>query len=325
VVVQLRTNVAHLHDFWVDNWYPAQLEAGLEPHGIIYAVDGIAGREPRALYNSDTKTGFLINCDAYGPLRSLALGLVADVGERSFGVHPVRGMSVDAGGEGLVLVGPPGTNKTGLFFGLLRDPRFRFHASDVLFVRYAGKAALADAVERKVFLPTRTVEEFGRLAPLFDGSKCENVVLRKDDCKDAECLRQEDCRLDRGAPFCYKAAKEAHALLDPNWIAGPDAVVRRTTLRHLVLLRSDAFSPALAELSPEEALRILAAGEVPGMKNAAGAKTPPFFNPHLLALSEDRLELHKAQFLRLLQSVKAWLFNSGTAGVDKIREIAGVK
>ena len=27
VVVQLRTNVAHLNDFWVDNWYPAQLEA----------------------------------------------------------------------------------------------------------------------------------------------------------------------------------------------------------------------------------------------------------------------------------------------------------
>jgi aspartate/methionine/tyrosine aminotransferase len=325
VVVQLRTNVSHLHDFWVDNWYPAPIEAGLEPHGFIYAADGIPGREPRALYNSETKTGVLLNCDAYGPLRSLALGLVADVEERSFGVHPVRGMSVDAGGAGLILMGPPGTKKTELFFGLLRDPRFRFHASDVVFLRYAGQAALADAVERKVFLPTSTVEDFGRLAPLFDGSKCENVVLRKDDCKDAECLRGEDCRLDRGAPFCYKAAKEAHALLDPNWIAGPAAVVRRTTLRHLVLLRRDAFSPAVVELAPEEALRILVSGEIPGMKKAAGAKTPPFFNPHLLALSEDRLELHKSHFQRLLQSAKAWLFNSGAAGVDKIGEIAGAK
>ena len=325
VVVQLRTNVSHLHDFWVDNWYPAPIEAGLEPHGFIYAADGIPGREPRALYNSETKTGVLLNCDAYGPLRSLALGLVADVGERSFGVHPVRGMSVDAGGAGLILMGPPGTKKTELFFGLLRDPRFRFHASDVVFVRYAGQAALADAVERKVFLPTSTVEDFGRLAPLFDGSKCENVVLRKDDCKDAECLRGEDCRLDRGAPFCYKAAKEAHALLDPNWIAGPAAVVRRTTLRHLVLLRRDAFSPAVVELAPEEALRILVSGEIPGMKKAAGVKTPPFFNPHLLALSEDRLELHKSHFQRLLQNAKAWLFNSGAAGVDKIGEIAGAK
>ena len=61
------------------------------------------------------------------------------------------------------------------------------------------------------------------------------------------------------------------------------------------------------------------------MKKAAGAKTHPFFNPHLLTLSEDRLELHKAHFQRLLQSAKAWLFNSGTAGVDKIREITGSK
>jgi aspartate/methionine/tyrosine aminotransferase len=325
VVIQLRTNVAHLHDFWVDNWYPAQLEAGLEPHGIIYAVDGIPGREPRTFYNSETKTGVLVNCDAYGPLRSLALGLAVDVGERSFGVHSVRGMSVDAGGDGLILVGPPGTKKTELFFGLLRDPRFRFHSSDIVFIRYAGKAALADAVERKAFLPTSTVEEFGRLASLFDGSKCENVVLRKDDCKDADCLRQEDCRLDRGAPFCYKAAKNAHALLDPNWIAGPAAVVRRTTLRHLILLRKDALSPAVTELSSEEALRILASGEMPGMTKTGPAPKSPFFNPHLLVASEERLDLQKSHFQRLLQSVKVWMFNSGAAGVDKIREIAGTK
>jgi len=47
VIVQLRTNVSHLNDFWIENWYPAQIEADLEPHGIIYAVDGIPGREPR--------------------------------------------------------------------------------------------------------------------------------------------------------------------------------------------------------------------------------------------------------------------------------------
>ncbi len=321
VVVQLRTNVAHLNDFWVDNWYPAQLEAGLEPHGIIYAVDGIPGREPRALYNTETKTGVLVNCDAYGPLRSLALGLAADVGERSFGLHSVRGMSVDAGGEGLALIGPPGTKKTDLFFGLLRDPRYRFHAGDVFFVRYAGKAALADAVERKAYLPTSAVEIFGRLAALFDGSKCENVVLHKDDCKDADCLRGEDCRLDRGSPFCYKAAKDAHGLVDPNWIAGPQGVVRRTTLKKIVLLRNDTVSPAVVELSPEEALNILAAGESPGMKAGVTAKPVPFFNPHLLVATEERLELQRAAFQRLLQSARVWLFNAGVAGVEALKEL----
>jgi aspartate/methionine/tyrosine aminotransferase len=324
VIVQLRTNVSHLNDFWMENWFPAQLESDLEPHGMIYAVDGIPGREPRTFYNTDTKTGVIVNCDNYAPLRSLALGLVADVSERLFGVHTVRGMSADSGGNGLILVGPPGTKKTELFFDLLRDPKFRFHSSEIVFVRYSGKAALADCVERKAYLPTNTVEALPKLAPLFDSSKCENVVTRKEDCQHAECLRQEDCRLDRGSPFCYKASKEAHAMLDPNWIGGPAAHTKRTTLRWVFLLRNDAISPAAVELDADEALRILVSGESPGMKKGLSAgKNPPFFNPHLLITSEDRLELQKAFFKKLLQSATFYLFNSGAAGAEKIKEIVG--
>ena len=322
VVVQLRTNLGHLNDFWVENFYPAQLDSDLEPHGIIYAVDGIPGREPRAFYNSATKTGILVNCDNYGPLRSLALGLVADVSERLFGIHAVRGMSLDAGGNGLVLIGPPGTKKTDLFLGLLRDPKFRFHANDVVFVRYSGKAALADSIERKAYIPTETVELFQRFAPLFDRSKCENVITRKEDCKNAECLRLDDCRLDRGSPFCYKATKDSYALLDPSWIAGPSGFAKRTTLRWVFLLRNDAISPSVVELGADDALRILETGQVPGLAKGTD-KTTPFFNPHLLVSTEERLALQKDFFRRLLGSAAFYLFNSGAAGVEKIKEIVG--
>jgi hypothetical protein len=183
---------------------------------------------------------------------------------------------------------------------------------------------MADAVERKAFLPTVTVEELGRLAPLFDGSRCENVVLHKDACRDTECLRGEDCRLDRGSPFCYKAAKDAHALLDPGWIAGPAAAAKKTSLRTIILLRNDAVSPAVVELPPEEALRILAAGEMPGAASSAVRKEP-FFNPYLLVGGEARLELEKSYYQRLLQSAKAYLVNSSAAHPDMIKELLGLK
>jgi hypothetical protein len=140
VIVQLRTNVSHLCDFWMENWYPAQLEGGLEPHGIILAVDGIPGREPRAFFNSETRTGFLVNTDAYGPLRSLALGLVMDTTERMLLSHGLRGMAAEFDGRLLTLVGPPGTRKTELFFELLQDKRFRIHSADQFFVRFTGNA-----------------------------------------------------------------------------------------------------------------------------------------------------------------------------------------
>lgn len=325
VIVQLRTNVSHLYDFWVENWFPAQLEAEIEPHGVIYAVDGIAGREPRAFYNSETKTGVLVNTDNYGPLRSLALGLVMDVTERLYGVHAVRGMAaaLDTGsGRGLILVGPPGTRKTELFFELLEDKRFKIQANDIVFVRLAGGKAQSDCVERKFYIPTITVENFPRLAPLFDASKCENVITHKEDCQDASCLRLEDCRLDRGSPFCYKASKEAHAMLDPSWIGGKTAQAKRTTLSWIFLLRYDTSSPAVVLVEKEEALRILESGEALGLKKSLSpAKPQPYFNPHLLVATEERLDLQKAFFSRLLDVVPCYLFNSGVAGAETIKKL----
>jgi hypothetical protein len=306
----------------VENWYPAQLEADLEPHAIIYAVDGIAGREPRAFYNSETRTGVLVNTDNYGPLRSLALGMVMDAGERLFGVTAVRGMSADVDGRGLILVGPPGTKKTDLFFELLEDSRFRLHSNDIVFVRPSGGQAPADCVERKLYLPTNTVELFPRLAPLFDSSRCENVITHKEDCKNADCLRLDDCRLDRGSPFCYKASKDAHAMLDPYWIGGKAAHIKRTALSWVFLLRSDSVSPGAVRLQKDEALRILEAGESAGAKKSLSPARPqPYYNPHLLFTTEDRLELQKMFFGRLLDAASCHLFNSDVAGATEIKAI----
>jgi aspartate/methionine/tyrosine aminotransferase len=321
-IVQLRTNVSHLYDFWVENWYPAQLEADLEPHGIIYAVDGIAGREPRVFYNSESKTGIIVNADNYGPLRSLALGLVMDISARLFGVHGVRGMSVDVGGKGLILVGPPGTRKTELFFELLEDKRFRLHSNDIVFIRNAGGQATADCVERKLYIPTNTVASFPRLASLFDSSRCENVITHKEDCKDAECLRLDDCRLDRGSPFCYQASKEAHAMLDPYWIGGKAAHTKRTALLWVFILRYDTISPAAVKLEKEEALRLLEAGETVGIKKSLSPSKPhPYYNPHLLFAAKEHLELQRNFYGRLLKNTSCYLFNSGVAGAEQLRKI----
>ena len=327
VIVQLRTNVSHLNDFWIENWYPAQLEADLEPHGIIYAVDGIPGREPHSFYNSETNTGILVNTDNYAPLRSLALGMTIDVSERFFNVFTVRGMSADIDGNSVVLIGPKGTKKTELFFSLLQDQKFRLHSNDIIFVRFSGGRALADSVERKLFIPTHTVESYPHFAALFDNSKCENVLTRKDDCQDTECLNLDDCRLDRGSPYCYKASKDAHALLDPYWIDGPAKHAKRSAIRWVFILRFDTTSPPLVETEVEDALRMLESGESLGLKrDLTPSKRHPFYNPHLLLRTPERLELQREFFERLLEGTSCFLFNSGVASAEDIKKIvAGEK
>ena len=322
VIVQLRTNVSHLNDFWVENWYPAQLEADLEPHGIIYAVDGIPGREPRSFYNSETNTGVLVNSDNYNPLRSLALGLVTDVSERLFNVHSVRGMSAALNGQGFVLIGPKGTKKTELFFSLLQDQNTKLLSNDVIFVRFVGGQAVADSVERKLYLPTNSVDSFTAFAPLFDNSKCENVITRKEDCQNEECQRLDDCRLDRGSPYCYTASKEARALLDPYWIDGPAKHLKRSSLRWVFILRYDKVSPPAVQMALEDTLRILESGESLGAaRSLTASKREPFFNPHLLVTDGPRLDLQKNFYRRLLDSTTCYLFNSGVAAAEDLKKI----
>jgi len=215
MVIQLRTNSPHLNDFWMENWYPSQLEADLEPHGILYGAKSIPGREPRAFYNSESRTGVLVNSAFYGQLRSLALGMVTDVGERLFDLHGINGACLDFGGIGVVLIGGPGTGRKGLFAALARHDGVRIHSNDYFFVRYVGGEAFADISERKFYVKTKVVEANPDWVSLMDRSKCENVVTKKEDCTYTSCERLERCRLDRGSTHCFSASGNSRAMLDP--------------------------------------------------------------------------------------------------------------
>ncbi len=166
------------------------------------------------------------------------------------------------------------------------------------------------------------MESYPRLASLFDNSKCENVITHKDDCQDAECLRLDDCRLDRGSPYCYKASKDAHALLDPYWIEGTAMHVKRTALRWMFILRSDNVSPPVVEVEVEDALRMLESGESLGIRRGlTPSKNDPYYNPHLLAATPEQMELQRSFFERLLENISCYLFNSGVASAEEIKRI----
>jgi len=320
MVVQLRTNNSHLYDFWVENWYPAQLEADIEPHGIIYAVEGAIGRQPYAFYNSDTKTGILFNCDYYGSLRSLALGLVTDVGERLFDMHAVRGMSGDFQGIGFLLIGPKGTKKSDIFYQLLQDENAALHSTDLMFLRYGGGYAAADNPERKIYTPTNTVEFSNQFAALFDRSKCENIVTRKDECTNRKCQLKDECIIDRGYPYCYIASKNAAAMLDPYWIGGMRKHVKRVDIRIVFLLKNDPLAQPIKELDSEDFIQMLEGGYSSGPASQPGGGSQAFYNPHLLVKTPERIELQKRSFRKLFKSAKGFQLNVASGSVNELAE-----
>ena len=320
MVVQLRTNSGHLYDFWVENWYPAQLEADLEPHGIIYAVEGALGREAYGFYHSDTKTGILFNTDYYASLRSMAFGLVSDISERLIDTQMVRGMSADFQGLGFILMGPKGTKKTELFFQFLNDEDTAFHSNELVFVRYGGGYAVADNPERKLYMPTHVVELNQPFSRLFDRSKCENVITDKAACQNTSCQLREDCSLDRGYPYCFEASKKSAAMLDPYWIGGMQKHVKRIDLRAVFILTNDPMAKAISIMDSADAIQLLESGFSSGAIQYGSIKSEAFYNPHLLIKSQERIDVQKRLFEKLFKVAQVYQVN---VNAGTLQEVAG--
>ena len=329
MVIQLRTNSPHLNDFWMENWYPSQLEADIEPHGILYGVKAIPGREPRSFYNSESRTGVLVNSAFYGQLRSLALGMVTDIGERLFDLHGINGACLDVGGAGIVLIGPPGTGRKGLFARLAGHDKIRIHSNDYFFVRYIGPDAFADISERKFYIKTKIVDHNPDWVRFVDKSKCENVVTRREECTHTGCDRMDRCRLDRGSIHCFAASSQSRAMLDPYWIGGTGKYVKRTNIKYVFILQSDPLAADFERASAEDAIRFFDEGRVetplgPGPM-LSSHRNQPFFNPHLLVTSADRIELQKRQFGKLFSTAECYLVNTDRASKSEIgRQILGI-
>lgn len=320
IIIQLRTNVPHLYDFWVENWYPAQLESDLEPHGIIYAVDGVPGRTPYGYYCPEMRTAILFNTSYYGQIRSLALGMVAQASERLLDVHGIRATGVDFGGKGMILIGAKGMKRGSSTMRLLEDEKARFLTNDWLFVRYRGNEAIADAPERKFYFKTEAAQKFPRYARIFDRSKCENVVMTRSDWTNMKELGDE-CPLDLGEPYCYWGSLDSRALVDPAWIGGPQKYVKRSHLKTVVLLCYEPNTPAVEKLSVEAALDFVTQGKY---RSSSGAgmtpyKTQPFFNPYILGDSVDQEDLQRRNFHQLFRVTAVYKVNVAAIPSETIK------
>lgn len=300
IIIQLRTNDAHLIDFWIENWFPAPLKA--MPHGVIYAVTGVQNQKPYAYYNTTTKTAIFFNTNYYGQCKSWALGIVADIMEMQHDIHSIHGGVVDVGGTGIVMIAPTGTGKSTHSYGLtLSIKNARMHSDDWCYVEYIGGVkgrASAYISERKFYLRTDIAKTYPVMGELFKKCKLENVVNGD-----------------------FAAFGNSRVILDPYWIGGTEKFIDTTRLRAVILLRRDEEHDPEVRLKPDEAIEVLKKGAymvMPGAgpeKEWGKIKHEPFYNPYLLARDRHREELQINFFSRLLEFAPCYILNTGVQSI----------
>ncbi len=207
-IIQLRTNNAHLDDFWRENWFPAPNDPNTRPHGVIYAVSNVYDTEPSINYHSDSKICVIINIESYKIIRSIALGMVLDDAEQKEQLQFIRGALIDLDGVGIVIMGLSDYDIATHTFLLLEMNRARIHSNDWIYVEQLGgeKGRISTLISERKFLIHKNISQISqRLRLLYE--KCKKV--------------------------------NDYFILDPLWIEGKEKYINTTRIRVIFILESN--------------------------------------------------------------------------------------
>jgi hypothetical protein len=149
--VKLLTDNPEFKEEWEDNF--KFMNEDIRPHAKIFSLED--GGPLQVMYEPISKTCIVLNCDYYGWVKSLALAAVSDFFEDYHSVHrrySTHGSAVDWGGHSLAIIGPPGTGKTTLTYGLLQDPDINYISDDWFFTRIFSNALVIYSSEKNSYI-----------------------------------------------------------------------------------------------------------------------------------------------------------------------------
>jgi len=220
--VKLLTDNPDFKEEWEDNF--KFMNEDIRPHAKVFSIED--GNQLRVKYEPISKTCIIKNCDYYGWIKSIALAVISDFFEEYHSVHrrySVHGSTVDYNGHAIAIIGPPGTGKSTLTYGLLENENFNYISDDWFFTRLFKNSSVIYASEK-------------------------NSYIRDDIINVWKCFSDELKRV--------KLDSRGRGLADVNTLF-KGRTRESSTLQTVVLLERDKDHPPFIKLEVNEALNFM--------------------------------------------------------------------
>lgn len=149
--IKFLTDNSDFKEEWEDNF--KFMNEDIRPHAKIFSIEN--GGKLRVIYEPISKTCIIENCYYYGWIKSIALAVISDFFEEYHSVHrrySVHGSAVDYKGRAIAIIGPPGTGKSTLTYGLLQNEDFNYISDDWFFTRLFKNASVVYSSEKNSYI-----------------------------------------------------------------------------------------------------------------------------------------------------------------------------
>ncbi len=217
--VKLLTDNYDFKEEWEDNF--KFMSEDIRPHAKVFSIED--SDKFRVMYEPISKTCIIKNTDYYGWIKSIALAAISDFFEEYHSVHrrySVHGSVVDYYGHGMAIIGPPGTGKTTLTFGLLQGDEFNYISDDWFFTRLFDDGVIVYSSEKNSYIRDDITNVWKSFSPL---------------------LKQ------------VKLDPHSRGIVDVNTLF-KERVRESSTLKSVILLERNPNNPVFRNVNEEEAL-----------------------------------------------------------------------
>ena len=284
--IRLWTDKKDLRDMWDENWF--FMSENIRSHGRIIAIS-IGKKEPIVQFDPISKTVFFFDCDYYGWIKSAALALAGDILEDNHHYYSIHGALIDYDGKGISIIGPSGTGKTTISYGLLRYKNTKLVADDWHFFKFFDGSGRKDQ-ETEIIGYTSEKNTYIRADLAATWPTYKNIF--------------EISQID----------KKGRAIVDITRIVGKGGVKKTTEIKGVVLLQREKKEEIVRKLTASEALRYIERNN--------------YCNPHLLQHNSWKRKLRRRAFLKLFENVDVYLVNTienPEETLDRICKLFGIK